>query len=293
MHAMIVYGRGLDANNKQLYAACKKLIGKTILARVMDLSSYVGPDGSRFWNGDHEISHVDLCFLRSFGPGSCEQITRRISLMEHLESYGTLVINPTYAYLKARDKYLAIFTLAKAGLSVPKTYITEMAHWAYRASQNFKQVVYKPIIGSLGFGSVKFSDLDLAFNAYKTLEGWAYPLYIQEYLEKPGRDIRAFVIKEKVLAAIHRIAPSGEWKTNVAQGGKTEPIELPKELEELALKAVEALGLIYAGVDILETEQGPILIEVNGAPSWQGLQKATGINVAESLVKSVVELAKR
>jgi len=290
---MIVYGRGLDANNKQLYAACKKLVGKTLLARVMDISSYVGPDGSRFWHGDHEISDIDLCFLRSFGPGSCEQITRRISMMEHIESLGTFMINPTYAYLKARDKYSAIFTLARAGLPVPKTYITEMAHWAYRASQNFKQVVYKPIIGSLGFGSVKFSDLDLAFNAYKTLEGWGYPLYVQEYLEKPGRDIRAFVIRERVLAAIHRIAPSGEWKTNVAQGGKTQPIKLPKELEELALKAVETLDLIYAGVDILETEHGPILIEVNGAPSWQGLQKATGINVAESLVKSVMELAKR
>jgi len=290
---MIVYGRGLDANNEQLYAACKKLIGKTILARVMDLSSYVGPDGSRFWHGDHEIFDVDLCFLRSFGPGSCEQITRRISMMEHLESSGTRVINPTYAYLKARDKYLAIFTLAKVGLPIPKTYITEMAHWAYRAGQNFRQVVYKPIIGSLGFGSVKFSDLDLAFNAYKTLEGWGYPLYVQEYLEKPGRDIRVFVIKEKVLAAIHRIAPSGEWKTNVAQGGKTQPIKLPKELEKLALKAVETLGLFYAGVDILETENGPVLIEVNGTPSWQGLQKATGINVAESLVKSVVDSAKR
>ena len=82
---MIVYGRALDENNKQLYKACKRLIGEPILARIMDLSAYVGPDGSRFWHGDKKLGHIDLCFLRSFGSGSFEQVTKRMSMMEHLE----------------------------------------------------------------------------------------------------------------------------------------------------------------------------------------------------------------
>ena len=293
MQAMIVFGRALDDNNKQLYAACSKFIGKATLTRIMDMSAYVGPDGSRFWCEDREIKGVDLCFLRSFGPGSCEQVTKRISMMEHLELSGTFMVNSTYAYRKAKDKYSMIYTLARAGLPIPRTYVTEMSHWAYQASQGFEQIVCKPIVGSLGFGSMKFGNRDLAFNAYKTLERWGQPMYLQEYLEKPGRDIRAFVIGEGVLASIYRIAPQGGWKTNVAQGGRAQPIQLSEELQELALRATKALDLLYAGVDILETEHGPALLEVNGSPSWQGLQGATGVNVAEPLVQFILRFMKR
>jgi ribosomal protein S6--L-glutamate ligase len=292
MKALVVYGRALDANVKQLYNACKEIAGKTILARIMDMSAYVGSDGPRFWHGDREITGVNLCLLRSFASGSYEQVTKRVSMIEHLESSGTLVVNPTWAYQKTKDKYSMIFTLAGTGLPIPQTYVTEMAHWAYRASRNFREIIYKPIVGSLGFGSMKFSDADMAFNAYKRLESLGQPIYLQEYLEKPGRDIRAFVVGKEVLASIYRIARAREWKTNVAQRGKAKSIKLSAELQELALRAVEALELIYAGVDILETEQGPVLLEVNASPSWQGLQKATGVDVARQVVRYIVNLAK-
>ena len=292
MKTLVVYGRALDANVKQLYNACKEIAGKTILARIMDMSAYVGSDGSRFWHGDLEITGVNLCLLRSFGSGSYEQVTKRVSMIEHMESSGTPVVNPTRAYQKTKDKYSMIFTLAGTGLPIPETYVTEMAHWAYRASRNFREIVYKPIVGSLGFGSMKFSDADMAFNAFKRLESLGQPIYLQEHLEKPGRDIRAFVVGEEVLASIYRIARADEWKTNVAQRGKAKSTKLPGELQELALRAVEALELIYAGVDILETEQGPVLLEVNASPSWQGLQKATGLNVARQIVQYAVNLAK-
>jgi len=293
LRAMIVYGRAIDDNNKQLHTACKKIIGKPILARVMDISAYVGPDGNRFWHGDKELEHVDLCFLRSFGPGSFEQVTKRLSMMEHLELSGTFVVNSTQAYRRARDKYSAMCTLAGAGLPILPTYITEMAHWAYRASKSFKHVVYKPIVGSLGFGSMKFDNADLAFNAYTSLERLGLPLYVQEYREKHGRDIRAFVLGERVLASIYRVARRTEWKTNVAQGAQAEFIQLSTKLERLAVKAAKAMGLLYAGVDILEDGRKAVVLEVNGSPSWQGLQKATGVDVAEELVKHVINCVKR
>jgi ribosomal protein S6--L-glutamate ligase len=289
---MIVYGRGLDDNNKQLVKACKKLIAKVVLARVMDLSAYAGPDESRFWHGDKELSRVDLCFLRSLGSGSFEQMTKRLSMMEHLEISGALVVNPVLAFRKARNKYLTMCVLAKAGLPILPTYVTEMAHWAYRASRDFKQMVYKPIIGSLGFGSMKFDNADLAFNAYTTLERLGQPLYIQEYMEKPGRDIRAFVLGERVVAAIYRVAQPTKWKTNVAQGAQAKPIQLSSKLEKLAVKAAKSLGLLYAGVDILENEKRVVVLEVNGSPSWQGLLKATEVNVAEELVRYTLDYIK-
>ncbi len=293
MRALVVYARALDSNIRQLYTSCKKIFGETVLARIMDMSASVSSDESHFWYGDRKIDDIDLCFNRSFGSGSYGQISKRVSMMEHLESCGTLVVNPTSADQRAKDKYSMISTLARAGLPIPETFITERAHWAYRASKGFREIVYKPIAGSLGFGSLKFSNPDMAFNAYERLERLGQPIYFQKYLEKPGRDIRALVVGDEVLASIYRIAAAGEWRTNVSQGGKVRSVKLSGELQEMALKATEVLKLIYAGVDIIETTGGPVLVEVNTAPSWQGLQKATGIDVGEELVKFVDNLLKR
>jgi len=292
LQALIVIGRSYDANDKQLRFACRKLVGETFLARIMNMSASISNAGSHFWLGYREVKDIDLCFFRSFSAGPYEQIIRRFGLMQHLESTGTLVINPVEALTKTRDKYSTITALAGAKLRVPETYITESAHWAYRKTKRFKQIVAKPLIGSLGFGAMKFEDADLAFNAYKTLETLGLPIYVQEYLKNPRRDIRAFVIGEKVIGAIYRIAVKGNWKANIALGNKPKPLQLSREFEDLAIKAAKTLSLVYAGVDILETRDCPVLLEVNGSPSWQGLRKASGINVAELLVKHAVGLVK-
>ena len=294
LQALIVIGRSYDANNKQLRFACKKLVGKTFLARIMNMSASISNTGSHFWLGYREVKNIDLCFLRSFGPGCYEQVIRRLGLMQQMENMGTFVINPVKALMEARDKYSTATALARARLRVPETYVTESAHWAYRKTQKFKGIVSKPLIGSLGFGAMKFEDPDLAFNAYKTLEELGLPIHVQEYLQNPQRDIRAFVIGEKVVGAIYRVAVKGNWKANISLGNKPKSLrKVSKELEELATKASKILGLIYAGVDILETKDGPVLLEVNGSPSWQGLQNASGINVADLIVKHAIGYMKR
>jgi len=259
----------------------------------MDMSAYIGSDGSHFWLGDRQLPQIDLCFLRSFGLGSCQQVTKRISMMEHMELSGTFLVNSTYAYRRATDKYSMTCALARASLLVPRTYVTQMAHWAYRACQGFKQTVYKSIVGSLGYDSMKFDSVDLAFNAYRSLEHLGQPLHIQEYLEKPNRDMRVFVLGERVLAAMCREAPPGEWKTNVAHGARVKSTRLSSEIREMAIKAAKALDLLYAGVDVLETCQGVVIVEVNASPSWQGLRRATGVDVADKLVEFAKECLKK
>jgi len=212
--------------------------------------------------------------------------------MKHMENTGTIVVNPAQALLKVRDKYSTVIALAKAGLPIPETYVTESAHWAYRKTKIFGQAVYKPISGSLGFGAMKFKDVDMAFNAYKTIEAVGLPLYIQNYLERVKRDIRAFVIGQRVVASISRVALKGNWRANIALGSKPKLVKLSKQFEEMALKAPKTLGLIYAGVDILETRNGPVLLEVNGSPSWQGVKNASGLRIAELLVEHVLTLMK-
>jgi len=139
---------------------------------------------------------------------------------------------------------------------------------------------------------MKFDDSDLAFNAYKRLEELGVPLYVQEYLENQQRDIRAFVVGDEVVAAMYRIASKNRWKTNIALGNEPKPLRLSNSLTNMAVKATKTLGLIYAGVDVLETKNGPVLLEVNGSPSWQGLRRVSGVDVAKVLVEHVLSLIK-
>jgi len=295
---MIVYGRGTDANIRQLYHECKQRMEEVILARIADLSAYVGPDGSRFWHGYRQLKTIDICFVRSLGSGTHEQITRRLSLLEHMEKTGTLVVNPVNAIRTARDKYATMTALAKAGLPIPATYVTEMAHWAYRKTGHIKQTVYKPLIGSLGFGSMKFDNIDLAFNIYVQLERIGQPLLIQEYIgtegeNEPISDIRAFVIGDRVVAVMERTAKKGQWKTNIAQGAKPKAIKLTNELEKLALKATQTLGLAYAGIDILKTKHETTILEANTTPNWQTIQKTTKTNIAKQITEHTIKTTQK
>jgi ribosomal protein S6--L-glutamate ligase len=255
-----------------------------VAGKLSEVSSQVSPEGHKFWLKDIDISDADLCFLRSFGPGSTEQLTRRISMAEHLEVAGIKVVNSTYPFRKARDKYATQYTLKNFDLPVAMTYTTENMTDAYHWNQEQKDVVYKPILGSMGKGSLKFEDADLAFNAYKMLDRLYQPYILQKFIPNPGRDIRIFVIGEEVIGCAYKYSKEGSWKTNVAQGGIMIPEEMPEEILKIGVKATKAMELDYSGVDIIESPEGPIILEVNGAPGWQALKDVTSINVAEKIV---------
>lgn len=287
MKVLVLYGMSDSANSVELVERAEKLGHTVTSGSIMDVSSEVSSKGSRFWLKDEEITDTDVCFLRSFGPGSCEQLTRRISMVEHFEVSGIRVVNPCYPFRRARDKYATQYILEKAGLPVATTYTTESLERAYRRSQEMGVCVYKPILGSMGKGSLKFDHPDLAYNAYKLLGRVGQPLIVQEYISNPGRDIRVFVVGDRVVGSAYKYGVAGQWKTNVAQGATMVDEPLPDETLELGVKATQALGLDYAGVDVIESERGPVILEVNGAPGWQALKQATGVDVAEEIVRHV------
>ena len=283
MQVLVVHGRRRDPNVLELVEKCREMGHRVQTARLSDLSSKVGRSSEFFLDGRR--LEVDVCFLRSFGAGSCDQLTRRITLMEHMELSGVHVINPTYAFRRARDKYATLVALSRAGIPVPETFTTEMPGEAYRACLEFGKAVYKPILGQMGLGSMMFDDPDLAYNAFKSLSRVGMPIIVQRFVESPGRDIRAFVIGGRVVASAYRYAPEGSWKCNVARGGRMVKADLTEDAQDLAVRAVEALGLEYAGVDLIEGPEGLMVLEVNGAPGWQGLKAATGVDVAGLLVR--------
>jgi ribosomal protein S6--L-glutamate ligase len=285
LNILVLHGSKPSKNSFEIIKVAEKH-GHTVLAGpTSDISSMISKEGSRFWLGREEVTDYSLCYLRSFGPGSTEQATRRISVMEHMEVSGIKVINSTYPFRRSRDKYATQYVLQAAGIPIPKTFTTESLARAYETTKNMVPIIYKPILSSMGKGSIKFDDVDLAYNAFRTLDRLYHPLIIQGYIDNPGRDIRVFIIGDKCIGAVYKYVSKGHWKSNVAQGGKMVEEEIDQEIIELGFKATKAMGLDYCGVDILESNEGPIVLEVNASPGWQGLKEATGKEVADLLIE--------
>src|SRR5207237_1199331 len=129
--------------------------------------------------------------------------------------------------------------------------------------------VVKPLFGSEGRGMIRVSDVEIAWRTFRALERLQSILYVQQFIHHPGWDLRAFVLGDRVLSAMRRHAQD-DWRTNVAQGGRTEPIALTTEEERLALAAARAVGTQVAGVDLLpRPDGGYYVLEVNAVPGWR------------------------
>jgi RimK family alpha-L-glutamate ligase len=143
-------------------------------------------------------------------------------------------------------------------------------------------VIVKPLFGSMGLGMVRVSDEDMAWRVFRTIERLGAVYYLQRAVAHDGRDVRAFVLGGQVLAAIERRGDG--WRTNLARGGTAAAYRLSPAETALAVRAAAAVGADYAGVDLLPARDGTTyVLEVNGIPGWQGLQEATGVDVAGAL----------
>ena len=260
---------------------------------VSRISIKVDKDGSLVVIRDKPLK-VDGVFLRSLGVLiDVETFFRRTITIKLIEEGGTVVINPLEGLLKTRNKLETTVILRDKGLPVPDTVGTEDILYAYDMAKNMKDIVIKPLQGSRGYGAVKISDADIAFQIMKTLLTYKKPIYLQRYIEKPNRDIRVMVIDGEVFGCMIRVAMNGQWKTNVAQGAIGRPcIGIDKTAMEIAVRSVEALGLVYGGVDIGESKDGYVIFEVNGSPDWAELTAVTGKNPAKALISSMMRRLK-
>jgi len=231
----------------------------------------------------------DLCALiiRPIGRGSLEEIIFRMDLLHRLQRLGMLIINPPLSIERTVDKYCTLALLEENGLPVPKTIATESHKEALKAFHELgSDVVMKPLFGSRGIGSTRISDPEIATRIFRAVSFHHGVLYLQEFIPHGVSDVRAFVIGNHVVAAMHRVAET--WKTNVSLGARPMPLKLDRETEDLAVKAARVIGCKVAGVDILESSRGPVIIELNSQPGWRGLQSVTSINIAEEIVKHVL-----
>ncbi len=237
------------------------------------------------------IDGLDAVIVRILPRASLEQTVFRMDALHWLGQLGVAVVNPAPAIERTVDKFYASALLQAAGLPTPRTVVCERLDDAMAAFAELRDVIVKPLFGSNGRGMVRVSDEEIAWRVFRALELERAVFYLQEALPHAGRDLRAFVIGDGVVAAAWRSAPG--WRTNVARGGRSERAELTPPLVDLSLRAARAVGASYAGVDLLPLPDGRVFVlEVNGIPGWRGLQATTHLDVAGAIVAHVETLSR-
>ena len=150
-------------------------------------------------------------------------------------------------------------------------------------------MIIKTLEGTQGIGVILAPDLRVAEAVIETLQSTNQNVLIQRFVsESRGRDIRALVVGDRVVAAMRRIARGDEFRSNVHRGGQTEQVTLDAETRDVALRAAQTMGLTVAGVDMLESNEGPLVMEVNSTPGLQGIEEATGLDVAGAILDHIV-----
>jgi|TARA_B100000315_G_C14561015_1_gene580598 ribosomal protein S6--L-glutamate ligase/tetrahydromethanopterin:alpha-L-glutamate ligase len=238
------------------------------------------------------LKELNALIVRPIGRGSLDEIIFRLDFLHRLERGGLFIVNPPSSIEKSVDKYYALSLLSENGIRVPRTIITENPDSALLAFDKLgRDVVIKPLFGSQGFGITRVSDKEVARRIFNTLNYTRNVLYAQEFIHHGKLDIRCLIVGGKVVAAMKRRARG--WKTNVSQGAKPISIELSEELKEIAIKSTEILGCRVAGVDILEGPDDYFVNEVNSQPGFRGLQIVSKVDVAEEIVRYILNELKR
>ncbi|MBM3170100.1 MAG: 30S ribosomal protein S6--L-glutamate ligase [Bacteroidetes bacterium] len=212
--------------------------------------------------------------------------------------YGTAVVRQfemkkvfsaveSQALVRSRDKLRSLQILSRAGLGLPKTVFTNFA----RNVDPILEILGTPVVikileGTQGLGVVLAENRNAAKSVVEAFHSLKVRIIMQEFIaEAKGADIRAFVVDGKVVGAMKRQAKEGEFRSNLHQGGTASVVRLSAEEKETALRAAKAMGLGVAGVDMLQSKRGPLVMEVNSSPGLEGIERATGKDIAGKIIQ--------
>jgi ribosomal protein S6--L-glutamate ligase len=289
---------GILSRNKDLYSTRKLIntardLGHSVHFMNTLKCSLVIDDGEfRILYGEKDKSDLDVVLTR-VGTTVTEY---GLAVGHHFEAMGVLVINDSASIFNSRDKFRSLQILQSKGVPTPKTVLARSPDAVFQAIRlvGGTPVILKMNQGTQGAGVMFADSLETVESVLEALWEFGANIQIQKFIaESRGRDIRAFVIGDEVFAAMRRVAAGTSFKANIHQGGQGIPIELDKVQEKLALKTAKVLGLKIAGIDILEAKGGPVVIEANSTPGFEGLERATHKDVARAMIEYIAEAAKR
>ncbi|MEM0517841.1 MULTISPECIES: 30S ribosomal protein S6--L-glutamate ligase [Aequorivita] len=234
----------------------------------------------------HKLDHTDAIIPR-IGASVTFYGTAVVRQFEMMRVFTT---TESQALVRSRDKLRSLQILSRAGLGLPKTVFTNY-------SKNVKEIVDQaggaPVIiklleGTQGIGVILVETRKAAESVIEAFNNLQARVIVQEFIkEAGGADIRAFIVDGQVVGAMKRQGKEGEFRSNLHRGGTASVIKLTDEEETAALKAAKAMGLGIAGVDMLQSARGPLILEVNSSPGLEGIEQATGKDIANSIIKYI------
>lgn len=211
-------------------------------------------------------------------------VVRQFEMMKVFSAVSSLAIT------RSRDKLRSLQILSRSGIGMPKTAFTNFSKHENNTLElvGNAPVVIKLLEGTQGLGVVLAESKKAATSVVEAFEGLKARVILQEFIEESGgADIRAFVVNGEVVGAMKRQGKEGEFRSNLHRGGSANIIKLKRAEKAAALKAAEAMGLKIAGVDMLQSKRGPLILEVNSSPGLEGIENATGVDIAGKIVEYI------
>ncbi|PZW44295.1 MULTISPECIES: 30S ribosomal protein S6--L-glutamate ligase [Mesonia] len=212
------------------------------------------------------------------------------AVVRQFEMMGAFTTIDSEALVRSRDKLRSLQVLSRAKIGLPKTVFT---NYSRDVEGVINQVGGTPLViklleGTQGLGVVLAETKNAAQSVIEAFNGLQARVIVQEFIkEAKGADIRAFVVDGHVVGAMKRQGKEGEFRSNLHRGGSAEVIQLTDEEEIAAVKACKAMGLGVAGVDLLQSTRGPLILEVNSSPGLEGIEKATGKDIAKTIIRYI------
>ena len=209
-------------------------------------------------------------------------------MVRQFEQMGTFCLNTADSILASRDKLASMQALSRHDVGIAQTAFVRSQNDILQAINEMggAPVIIKLLSGTQGVGVILAESNKVAEAIIETLSSVKQNVLVQKFVsESKGRDIRAFVVGDKVVAAMRRTAVGQEFRSNVHRGGTTQAVELDEEYERTAVRAARILNLKVAGVDMLEGKEGPVIMEVNSSPGLEGIEHATGVDIAGAIIR--------
>lgn len=283
--AILSRNKNLHSVRRLLQEAKKQRVHCDVI-NPLECQLVVDGKQSRITVGPQTLPHYDAILPR-IGASITEY---GLAVVKQFEAIGVYTVNTSEAIGESRDKMTCLQVLTEAGLQVPPTVMTRSRRGLEMAVRAVKgmPVILKVLQGTQGVGVMLIHTPIALGSVLDTLRGLDQDVIVQQFLaEAAGRDYRAFVVGDRVVAAMMRTAPEGEFRSNIHRGGQGRLVKLSKEFERAAIRATKSLGLQIAGVDLMDSATGPMIIEVNSSPGFEGIERATGLNIASTIVRHI------
>lgn len=237
--------------------------------------------------GAEKVKGVDVIIPRIGSPST----QFGAAVIQHFDIQGIPSTLSSASLIRSRDKLRSLQLISKSGIGIPKSVFAR-----HPKSENVKQIISEvggtPVIlklleGTHGTGVIKADTISSTRSAVEAFSGLKKDLIVQEFIEEAkGKDIRVFVVNGEVVGSMERTSEDGEFRSNLHKGGVAKKIDIDEKTAKTAIESAKLLGLDIAGVDLLLSNRGPLVLEVNSSPGLEGIEKATGINIAEKIIEA-------